>query len=149
MGILTLSMINAINYKIIEDFVATIYSTDIDNFGNKSYYPAILKIISSVNLRSFKESDVLCDNTTFCNTALGTNINAIARGLNLPRETTRRKVEELIKLNWVYRCNSELYVTQKWREINLTNINSLLEKVKKLSRVLEKQALEQNQLRAS
>ena len=149
MGILTLSMINAINYKIIEDFVATIYSTDIDNFGNKSYYPAILKIISSVNLRSFKESDVLCDNTTFSNTALGTNINAIARGLNLPRETTRRKVEELIKLNWVYRCNSELYVTQKWREINLTNINSLLEKVKKLSRVLEKQALEQNQLKAS
>ena len=149
MGILTLSMINAINYKIIEDFVATIYSTDIDNFGNKSYYPAILKIISSVNLRSFKENDVLCDNNTFCNTALGTNINAIARGLNLPRETTRRKVEELIKLNWVFRCNSELYVTQKWREINLTNINSLLEKVKKLSRVLEKQALEQNQLKAS
>ena len=67
----------------------------------------------------------------------------------MPRETTRRKVEELIKLNWVYRCNSELYVTQKWREINLTNINSLLEKVKKLSRVLEKQALEQNQLKAS
>ena len=28
MGILKLSMINAINYKIIEDFVATIYSTD-------------------------------------------------------------------------------------------------------------------------
>ena len=149
MGILILSMINAINYKIIEDFVATIYSTDIDNFGNKSYYPAILKIISSVNLRSFKESDVLCDNATFCNTALGTNINAISRGLNLPRETTRRKVEELIKLNWVFRCNSELYVTQKWREINLSNINSLLEKVKKLSRTLEKQVLEQNHLKAS
>ena len=149
MGILKLSMINANNYKIIEDFVATIYSTDIDNFGNKSYYPAILKIISSVNLRSFKENDVLCDNTTFYKTALGTNINAISRGLNLPRETTRRKVEELIKLNWVFRCNSELYVTQKWREINISNINSLLEKVKKLSRTLEKQVLEQNHLKAS
>jgi len=149
MGTLILSMINANNYKIIEDFVATIYSTDIDNFGNKSYYPAILKIISSVNLRSFKEINVLCDDTTFPNTALGTNINAIARGLNLPRETTRRKVEELIKLNWVFKCNSELYVSQKWREINLSNINSLLEKVKKLSRALEKQALEQNQLKAS
>ena len=46
-------MINAINYKIIEDFVATIYSTDIDNFGNKSYYPAILKIISKNLTPSF------------------------------------------------------------------------------------------------
>ena len=80
-------MINAINYKIIEDFVATIYSTDIDNFGNKSYYPAILKIISSVNLRSFKDENIICDDKTFCDTALGTNINAVARGLNLPRET--------------------------------------------------------------
>ena len=85
-----------------------------------------------------KKINVLCDDTTFPNTALGTNINAIARGLNLPRETTRRKVEELIKLNWVFKCNSELYVSQKWREINLSNINSLLEKVKKLSRASRK-----------
>ena len=53
MGMLKLGMINTINYKIIEDFVATIYSTDIYDFGNKSYYPQILKIISSVNLRGF------------------------------------------------------------------------------------------------
>ena len=141
MGILKLSMINAVNYKIIEDFVATIYSTDISDFGNKSYYPQILKIISSVNLRSFKGDEIICDNDIFCNSALGTNINAVARGLNLPRETTRRKVEELIKLKWVYKCNSELYVTQKWREINFSNINSLLEKVKKISRAIEKEAL--------
>ena len=143
MGILKLSMINAVNYKIIEDFVATIYSTDISDFGNKSYYPQILKIISSVNLRSFKGDEIICDNDIFCNSALGTNINAVARGLNLPRETTRRKVEELIKLKWVYKCNSELYVTQKWREINFSNINSLLEKVKKISRAIEKDALAQ------
>lgn len=141
MGILKLSMINAVNYKIIEDFVATIYSTDISDFGNKSYYPQILKIISSVNLRSFKGDEIICDNDIFCNSALGTNINAVARGLNLPRETTRRKVEELIKLKWVYKCNSELYVTQKWREINFSNINSLLEKVKKISRAIEREAL--------
>ena len=141
MGILKLSMINAVNYKIIEDFVATIYSTDICDFGNKSYYPQILKIISSVNLRSFKGDEIICDNDIFCNSALGTNINAVARGLNLPRETTRRKVEELIKLKWVYKYNSELYVTQKWREINFSNINSLLEKVKKISRAIEKEAL--------
>ena len=143
MGILKLSMINAVNYKIIEDFVATIYSTDICDFGNKSYYPQILKIISSVNLRGFKGDEIICDNDIFCNSALGTNINAVARGLNLPRETTRRKVEELIKLKWVYKCNSELYVTQKWREINFSNINSLLEKVKKISRAIEKDALAQ------
>ena len=141
MGILKLSMINAVNYKIIEDFVATIYSTDICDFGNKSYYPQILKIISSVNLRGFKGDEIICDNDIFCNSALGTNINAVARGLNLPRETTRRKVEELIKLKWVYKCNSELYVTQKWREINFSNINSLLEKVKKISRAIEREAL--------
>ena len=141
MGILKLSMINAVNYKIIEDFVATIYSTDIYDFGNKSYYPQILKIISSVNLRGFKGDEIICDNDIFCNSALGTNINAVARGLNLPRETTRRKVEELIKLKWVYKCNSELYVTQKWREINFSNINSLLEKVKKISRAIEREAL--------
>ena len=141
MGILKLSMINAVNYKIIEDFVATIYSTDICDFGNKSYYPQILKIISSVNLRGFKGDEIICDNDIFCNSALGTNINAVARGLNLPRETTRRKVEELIKLKWVYKYNSELYVTQKWREINFSNINSLLEKVKKISRAIEKEAL--------
>ena len=141
MGILKLSMINAVNYKIIEDFVATIYSTDIYDFGNKSYYPQILKIISSVNLRGFKGDEIVCDNDIFCNSALGTNINAVARGLNLPRETTRRKVEELIKLKWVYKYNSELYVTQKWREINFSNINSLLEKVKKISRAIEKEAL--------
>ena len=143
MGILKLSMINAVNYKIIEDFVATIYSTDIYDFGNKSYYPQILKIISSVNLRGFKGDEIVCDNDIFCNSALGTNINAVARGLNLPRETTRRKVEELIKLKWVFRFNSELYVTQKWREINFSNINSLLEKVKKISRAIEKEALAQ------
>ena len=141
MGILKLSMINAVNYKIIEDFVATIYSTDISDFGNKSYYPQILKIISSVNLRSFKGDEIICDNDIFCNSALGTNINAVARGLNLPRETTRRKIEELIKLKWVLRYNSELYVTQKWREINFSNINSLLEKVKKISRAIEREAL--------
>ena len=141
MGILKIGMINAINYKIIEDFVATIYSTDICDFGNKSYYPQILKIISSVNLRGFKGDEIICDNDIFCNSALGTNINAVARGLNLPRETTRRKVEELIKLKWVYKCNSELYVTQKWREINFSNINSLLEKVKKISRAIEREAL--------
>jgi len=141
MGILKIGMINAVNYKIIEDFVATIYSTDIYDFGNKSYYPQILKIISSVNLRGFKGDEIVCDNDIFCNSALGTNINAVARGLNLPRETTRRKVEELIKLKWVYRYNSELYVTQKWREINFSNINSLLEKVKKISRAIEKEAL--------
>ena len=134
-------MINAVNYKIIEDFVATIYSTDIYDFGNKSYYPQILKIISSVNLRGFKGDEIVCDNDIFCNSALGTNINAVARGLNLPRETTRRKVEELIKLKWVFRFNSELYVTQKWREINFSNINSLLEKVKKISKAIEKEAL--------
>ena len=143
MGILKLSMINAVNYKIIEDFVATIYSTDIYDFGNKSHYPQILKIISSVNLRGFKEDEIVCDNDIFCKSALGTNINAVARGLNLPRETTRRKVEELIKLKWVYKYNSELYVTQKWREINFSNINSLLEKVKKISRAIEKEALAQ------
>ena len=141
MGILKIGMINAVNYKIIEDFVATIYSTDIYDFGNKSYYPQILKIISSVNLRGFKGDEIVCDNDIFCNSALGTNINAVARGLNLPRETTRRKVEELIKLKWVFRFNSELYVTQKWREINFSNINSLLEKVKKISRAIEKEAL--------
>ena len=146
MGILKLSMINAVNYKIIEDFVATIYSTDICDFGNKSYYPQILKIISSVNLRSFKGDEIICDNDIFCNSALGTNINAVARGLNLPRETTRRKVEELIKLKWVFRFNSELYVTQKWREINFSNINSLLEKVKKISRAIEKEALAQSEV---
>ena len=143
MGILKIGMINAVNYKIIEDFVATIYSTDIYDFGNKSYYPQILKIISSVNLRGFKGDEIVCDNDIFCNSALGTNINAVARGLNLPRETTRRKVEELIKLKWVYKYNSELYVTQKWREINFSNINSLLEKVKKISRAIEKEALAQ------
>ena len=146
MGILKLSMINAVNYKIIEDFVATIYSTDICDFGNKSYYPQILKIISSVNLRGFKGDEIICDNDIFCNSALGTNINAVARGLNLPRETTRRKVEELIKLKWVYRYNSELYVTQKWREINFSNINSLLEKVKKISRAIEKEALTRDEV---
>ena len=30
---LNLGMTNTINYKIIEDFVATIYSTDITHFG--------------------------------------------------------------------------------------------------------------------
>lgn len=140
MGILKLSMINAVNYKIIEDFVATIYSTDICDFGNKSYYPQILKIISSVNLRGFKGDEIICDNDIFCNSALGTNINAVARGLNLPRETTRRKVEELIKLGWVFRCNNELYVTSKWRKLNVLNVASLLEKVKKVSKALEKTA---------
>jgi len=135
---LNLGMTNKINYKIIEDFVATIYSTDIYHYGNKSHYPQILKTISSVNLRCFLGEEVTCDNDTFCSSALGSNINAIARGLDLPRETTRRKVEELIKLGWVFRCNNELYVTSKWRKLNFLNITSLLEKVKKVSKALEK-----------
>ena len=30
------------------------------------------------------------------------NINAVARGLNYQEKPARRKVEELIKLKWVY-----------------------------------------------
>jgi len=116
-------MINTENYKAIENFVATIYSEDIYKFGGKSYYPQILKIISSVNLRSFKEENVICDNHTFISTAIGSNINAVARGLKLPRETSRRKIEELINLNWIIKKNSKLYVSHKWRTINQNHIN--------------------------
>nr|MBC8399842.1 hypothetical protein [Flavobacteriales bacterium] len=107
----------------------------------KSYYPQILKIISSVNLRSFKEENVICDNLIFINTAIGSNINAVARGLKLPRETSRRKIEELINLNWIIKKNSKLYVSQKWRTINQAHINLLIEKIKKLSKLIDKQLI--------
>lgn len=139
MGTSKIIMINTENYKAIENFVATIYSEDIYKFGGKSYYPQILKIISSVNLRSFKEENVICDNHTFISTAIGSNINAVARGLKLPRETSRRKIEELINLNWIIKKNSKLYVSQKWRIINQTHINLLIEKIKKLSKLIDKQ----------
>ena len=39
------------NYKIIEDLVASIYTKDISDFGDRSYYPQILKLVSKINLK--------------------------------------------------------------------------------------------------
>ena len=51
-------------YKEIENLIATIYSNDISDFGNKSYYPQILKIVSSVNFRIF-DGDTNCSDEEF------------------------------------------------------------------------------------
>ena len=100
----------------------------------QSYYPQILKIISSVNLRSFKEENVVCDNHTFFVNCTWHNINAVARGLNLPRETSRRKVEELINLNWVIINITLNFMFLKNGEHKLFKLISihLIEKVKKI-----------------
>ena len=48
-------------------------------------------------------------------TALGSNINAVTRALKLPRETIRRKTNELIDDKLVIRTEKGLFVTQKYR----------------------------------
>ena len=120
------------NHKLIEDFVTSIYVKDIDNYGEKSFYPQILKSVSSVNLRKFKGHELTCNDITFSSCSLGASINSISRGLNLPRETIRRKILELIKLEWLYRHNSQIYVSQKWRVKNLENNLVLIRTLKKL-----------------
>ena len=48
--------------------------------------------------------------------------------------------EELINLNWIIKKNSKLYVSHKWRTINQNHINLLIEKIKKLSKLIDKQS---------
>ena len=122
-------------YKEIENLIATIYSNDIIDFGNRSYHPQILKIVSSVNFRIF-EGAINCSDEEFSATALGSNINSIARGLGLPRETIRRKVQELIIDKKIFKNDGKLFVTREFREKNTKNINLLAQKFKKLAKTL-------------
>jgi hypothetical protein len=44
---------------------------------------------------------------------LGTNARSIATSLNIPKETVRRKVSELIEAGWFARVGTRLYFTAK------------------------------------
>ena len=123
-------------YKEIENFINSIYSSDIENYGDKSFYPQILKSISSVNLEKFNGSELTCDDETFSKQSLGASINSISRSLNIPRETIRRKVSELINLKWAFKYNSQIFVSQKWRKKNFENINNLILEIQKISKNL-------------
>ena len=129
-------MIKTENYKLIENFVTSIYTSDIFNFGEISFYPQILKCNSSVNLKSFHGCEITCDDDTFFKKSLGASINSISRGLNLPRETTRRKIVELEKLNWIIRNDSKIYVSQNWRIKNLAHNETIIKKLKQISKNL-------------
>lgn len=135
MGTPILGMCKTKTYKEIENLIATIYSNDISDFGNKSYYPQILKIVSSVNFRIF-DGDTNCSDEEFSATALGSNINSISRGLGLPRETVRRKVQELITDKKLFKKDSKLFVTKEFREKNTKNIELLAHKFQKLAKTL-------------
>ncbi|WP_440912146.1 hypothetical protein [Candidatus Pelagibacter sp.] len=100
----------------VEKLITAIYADEIHLYGSRPYYAQILKIIYHINLKTWKDKDLICDNETFIEHALGSNINAVTRGLNLPRETVRRKVNELIELDYVMRVDGKLYVTQKYRK---------------------------------
>lgn len=100
----------------VEKLITAIYADEIHLYGSRPYYAQILKIIYHINLKTWKDKDLTCDNETFIEHALGSNINAVTRGLNLPRETIRRKVNELIELDYVMRVDGKLYVTQKYRK---------------------------------
>ena len=135
MGTPILGMCKTKTYKEIENLIATIYSNDISDFGNKSYYPQILKIVSSVNFRIF-DGDTNCSDEEFSATALGSNINSISRGLGLPRETVRRKVQELITDKKLFKKDGKLFVTKEFREKNTKNIDLLVHKFQKLAKTL-------------
>ncbi|WP_440643146.1 hypothetical protein [Candidatus Pelagibacter sp. HIMB123] len=122
------------NYKIIEDLVTSIYTKDISDFGDRSYYPQILKLVSRINLKNFTNENLICENEVFCSTSNGASINLISRSLGLPRETVRRKVSELIKLNWLVRDNLKIYVSKEWRKKNLKNNEIILKELIELSR---------------
>ncbi|MDC0899378.1 hypothetical protein OAS08_03815 [Candidatus Pelagibacter sp.] len=100
----------------VEKLITAIYADEVHLYGSRPYYAQILKIIYHINLKTWKDKDLTCDNETFIEHALGSNINAVTRGLNLPRETIRRKVNELIELDYVMRVDGKLYVSQKYRK---------------------------------
>lgn len=126
-------MTNLNNYKLVENLIALIYTNDIYNFGEKSFYPQILKTVSSVNLRQFTDEELNCEDDTFSKKSLGASINSVARSLRLPRETVRRKISELIELKWLFRSNSQIYVSKNWRIKNLQNSETLIRKIKSIS----------------
>jgi len=99
----------------VEKLITAIYADEIHLYGSRPYYAQILKIIYHINLKTWKDKDLTCDNETFIEHALGSNINAVTRGLNLPRETIRRKTNELIDEKLVIRTEKGLFVTQKYR----------------------------------
>jgi len=105
----------------IEQLLNSIHIDDIHEFGNGSYYPQILRAIYSVNLKTWDCKNNLncqkfsCTHECFMETALGSNINAVTRALKLPRETIRRKTNELIDEKLVIRTEKGLFVTQKYR----------------------------------
>ena len=70
----------------------------------------------------------------FFETSLGASINSIARGLKLPRETTRRKIDELVKLNWIVKFKSKIYVNHIWRTKNLKHNEFIFRQINKFSK---------------
>ena len=48
-------------------------------------------------------------------------------------ERITRKVTELIKLDWLIRENSKIYVSQEWRKKNLENNEIILKELIELS----------------
>ena len=90
-------------------------------------------MVSRINLKNFTNENLICENEVFCSTSNGASINLISRSLGLPRETVRRKVSELIKLNWLIRENSKIYVSQEWRKKNLENNEIILKELIELS----------------
>lgn len=49
---------------------------------------------------------------------LGTNGRSIADSLDIPKETVRRKLRELMEIGWIVRQDGQLFLTPRaWREL--------------------------------
>ena len=79
-------------------------------FASESYGLHLINCKNNQNCQNFS-----CTDECFMETALGSNINAVTRALKLPRETIRRKTNELIDDKLVIRTEKGLFVTQKYR----------------------------------
>ena len=53
--------------------------------------------------------------------------------MNNDLAATKTLISELIKLNWLIRYNSKIYVSQEWRKKNLENNEIILKELIELS----------------
>jgi hypothetical protein len=77
-------------------------------------------ILLVVNLRSTEHPDFrastkdgLLNHADPVFPSLGTNVRSLSESLNIPRETARRKVAELIETGWLARRGSSLHYTRQ------------------------------------
>jgi hypothetical protein len=125
--------------KYYWNLFAKIYEYEVNHYNKISYGPIIMRVMGDINWRFLNNYTLYqrlsYNNKKIISEALGANINTVARGTGLPRETTKRKIALLIKKGWILKHSNQIYTSENWLRYHvpyaLNEVNLILEFLKK------------------